>query len=54
MIRYRVIHNKPIYEGYWDKVKIVEFDKPVSKKEIANFLKIDISKIVDIEIIEML
>ena len=51
MIRYRVIHNKPIYDGYWNKVEIVEFDKPVSKKEIANFLKIDISKIVDIEVL---
>ena len=52
MIRYIVTHSKLTKiedEGYWNKVDILESDKPISRKEIANRLDIGISEIIDIK-----
>ena len=52
MIRYRVIQSvKDSFECEWNKVHILESDNPISMKEIAKRLGIDIYSIIDVKII---
>jgi hypothetical protein len=51
MIRYRVTQTIEGTFGYVQKTHTLKADKPISRKEIARRLDIDIDSIVDIKII---
>ena len=52
MIRYRVIETiKGEFGCEWQKAHALESDEPISRKEIARRLNIDIDSIVDIQVI---
>ena len=52
MIRYRVIQTiEGSFGCKWNKVHTLESDEPISMKEIAKRLDIDIDIIIDIKIL---
>ena len=51
MIRYRVTYTVDEIFGNWQTVKTLEADEPISRKEIARRLNIDIDSITDIQVV---
>lgn len=52
MIRYRVIETiEGTFGCEWQKAHALESDEPISRKEIARRLGIDINNIVDIQVV---
>lgn len=52
MIRYKVIQTIDGIFGYeWKKTHTLEADEPISRKEIARRLDIDIDSIADIQVV---
>ena len=52
MIRYRVIETiEGTFGCEWQKVHALESDEPISRKEIARRLNIDIDSITDIKVV---
>lgn len=51
MIRYKVIQTIEGTFGYKQKTHVLKSDEPISRKEIAKRLDIDIDSIVDIKVI---
>jgi hypothetical protein len=52
MVRYRVTYKTEAEFGCnFNGVQIIESDNPMSRKEIASQLKIDIDSIINIEVI---
>lgn len=51
MIRYRVTYTVEEIFGNWKTVKTLESDEPISRKEIARRLNIDIDSITDIRVV---
>lgn len=52
MIRYRVIYaDNSAFGVCWNQTQIVESDSPISRKEIASRLNIDINNIVKIDVL---
>lgn len=52
MIRYRVIENiEGTFGCEWQKAHTLESDEPISRKEIARRLNIDIDSITDIKVV---
>ena len=52
MIEYRVIQTfKDIFGCEWQKTHTLKVDTPISRKEIARRLEIDINSIADIKVV---
>ena len=52
MIQYRVIETiENIFGCEWQKAHTLESDEPISRKEIARRLNIDINSIADIKVV---
>ena len=52
MIQYRVIQTiESIFGCEWQKTHTLKVDEPISRKEIARRLDIDINSITDIQVI---
>lgn len=52
MIQYRVIQTfKDIFGCEWQKTHTLKVDKPISRKEIARRLDIDIDSITNIQVV---
>ncbi len=51
MIRYKVIQTIEGTFGYKQKTHVLKSDKPISRKEIARRLDIDIDSITDIRVL---
>lgn len=52
MIRYRITHIvKEAFGCEWQNAQILESENPISRKEIARQLNIDISSIINVEVV---
>jgi hypothetical protein len=52
MIRYRITHIiKEAFGCEWKNAQILESENPISRKEIAKQLNIDIDSIVNVEVV---
>jgi hypothetical protein len=52
MIRYRITHIiKETFGCEWKNAQILESENPISRKEIAKQLNIDIDSIVNVEVV---
>jgi hypothetical protein len=51
MIQYRVTYTVEEIFGNWQTYRILKADEPISRKEIARRLEIDIDSITDIKLL---